>query len=150
MHKNVEALKGLTEDLISRERTEKRAWTNDIAKAVYEDLYENNPIYIFSVEPFTAKILYCSQSFASSLGYTKGELIGQSIFKLYDDVSRNKVKNKYLPKLMKQGKLANVYVVVVKKDGSKMRALMNCTLKIDSTGLPVATRCAWTPINGDT
>lgn len=111
----------------------------------YADLYNNAPDMFVSVETETALISRCNQKLADVLGYTKEEIIGQTIFFVYSDDSIEKAKETFHT-FIETGKIKDVQMRLKKKDGSKLNVSLNVTAIRDEHGKIIRSRSSWRDI----
>jgi len=115
------------------------------AEEEYQDLYDYAAEMHISVDPRNAKILKCNQTLANTLGYTKEEIIGQEIFKLYHPECMEKV-HKTFDQFVKTGEVSNTKLILQRKDGSKIDVLLNVTAVRDDEGNILYSRSTWIDI----
>ncbi|MFD0993983.1 PAS domain-containing sensor histidine kinase [Tenacibaculum geojense] len=116
------------------EKTVKRK-TIDLKESeqLYKFLYENANEMYASISPENGAILKCNTTLAKKLGYSKKELIGQPVFKIYSDNSEDKIKN--LLKLFKsKGYIKNEEVTLQTKTGKTIKAILNVSSVKDENG----------------
>jgi PAS domain S-box-containing protein len=115
------------------------------SEARYQDLYDNSPDMYLSVDASTAKISRCNQTLASVIGYTKDEIIGRSVFDLYDPDYLPKAKAAFQT-FTRIGKLTNYEMQLRRKDGSKIDVMLNVIAVRDDEGNIIESRSAWRDI----
>jgi PAS domain S-box-containing protein/putative nucleotidyltransferase with HDIG domain len=111
----------------------------------YQDLYDNAPDMFGSVDAETTKILHCNQTLATKLGYSKQEIIGQSIFDIYHPDCMEEVK-KACDIFVATGEVQNEELQLKRKDGSKIDVSLNVTSVRDKDGHILHSRSAWRDI----
>jgi PAS domain S-box-containing protein len=111
----------------------------------YQDLYDNSPDMYGSVDANTATIIRCNQTLASATGYTKDEIVGRSIFEMYDPDSLLKAKAAFQT-YTRTGELTNTEMQLRHKDGSKLDVMLNVTAVRDDKGNVTESRSAWRDI----
>ena len=98
----------------------------------YKDLYENVPEMHLSFDS-AGCILGCNQTLSRVTGYSKDEIIGQTIFKIYHPECLEKVK-KTFQIFLDTGEIHNAELMILHKDGSKIDVSLNSTALRDATG----------------
>ncbi len=112
--------------------------------AEVQDLYDNAPIGYHSIDE-NRRFTRVNQTELKMLGYTREELIGQSI----DLVFRAKEKpslEKEFQHLVTDGKTTDLEVTAIRKDGSTFPATINAVAIYDEQGRFVSTRSTLTDI----
>lgn len=91
----------------------------------YRNLYEHSPDLLRSISE-DGVILDCNANYTKSLGYTKDEVIGKSIF---EHTAKNSHKElaRGLDEWNKTGKITNQIIWLKRKDNSEFPALINGT-----------------------
>lgn len=84
-------------------------------KKKYEILYEDSPSMYFTVDP-EGTILNLNKFATQMLGYTKDELIGTSVFKIFHDEDKDVVRNQLKLCLTNPGKYYEWVLKKVKKN----------------------------------
>ncbi len=87
-----------------------------IIKIKYDALYEYTTNLCRTINA-DGKILDCNKSYAETLGYSKQEIIGKSIFEHAHKDSLDEL-HKSFEKWKKDGKVGNIRIWLKKKDGS--------------------------------
>lgn len=116
------------------------------AEKEYQDLYDYSAEMHVSVDAKTAKVLKCNQTLANNLGYTKEEIIGEEIFKLYhpdcmDDVHRA------FEQFVATGEVKNAELILKRKDESKIDVILNVTSIRDKDNSVLYSRSTWIDIS---
>ncbi len=122
---------GVLRDISERKRVEEALRES---KAKYQDLYDSAPDMFVSVDAKTANILYCNQTLANALGYTKKEIVGRPIFDMYTPESAEHAKAKVFPIFAKTGTIEAEELQLQKKDGSKVDVSLNVSAVCDEQG----------------
>ncbi|VAX25875.1 diguanylate cyclase/phosphodiesterase (GGDEF & EAL domains) with PAS/PAC sensor(s) [hydrothermal vent metagenome] len=125
----------------SRTRSELRR-----SEKQYEDLYENAPDMLASVEAKTGNIVRCNKTLAEGIGYSKEEIIGRHIFTLHHANCMEKVRSKVFPALKKSKEVRDAELMLQRKDGSSLEALLNVTTIRDEHGNISHSRLSWRDI----
>ncbi len=142
----IQNLKTAREKLVSAEQlelSEKRAIsqylelkkTYEILSATekrYRNLYEYSPDLLRSISE-DGLILDCNDNYAKSLGYTKSEVIGASIF---DHTAKKSIKelSRGIEEWRKTGKITNQTIWLKRKDNSEFPTLLSGTSLYDEKG----------------
>jgi len=136
-------LRGFVIDISERKKVEVKLKESE---SKYQDLYEHAPDMFVSVDTKTAVIIECNQTLADTLGYTKKEIIDQSIFDIYapDSVERSK---KVFKKFVDVGKIEGEELQLQRKDGSTIDVLLNVTAFRDENGNILYSRSSWRDIS---
>jgi len=87
-------------------------------------LYNNSPDMYTSVSAYDASILLCNETLLNKTGYSREELIGFPIFKLYHDDCMTEVK-KTFQEFVETGVIKDRELTLKRKDGSKIDVSLN-------------------------
>jgi PAS domain S-box-containing protein len=123
-------LVGITRDITKYMRAEEALKKSE---AKYMDLYENAPDMYVSVNAKTALIEECNLTLTNTLGYTKAEIIGRSVFGLYYPDCLEEAKEIF-KLFVKTGKIHDKELQLQKKNGSKLDISLNVTSIRDEDG----------------
>jgi len=115
------------------------------SEAKYEDLYDNAPDMLVSVDAKTAKVIQCNQTLATALDYGKEEITGQPIFNLYHPDCMEDVK-KAFKSFVETGEAHNDKLQLKRKDGSKIDVILNVSAVSDGQGNILYSRSSWRDI----
>ncbi len=98
----------------------------------YRNLYEYSPDLLRSISE-NGLILDCNDNYAKSLGYTKDEVIGASIF---EHTAKKSLKelSQGIEEWRKTGKITNRTIWLKRKDNSEFPTLLSGTNLYDETG----------------
>jgi len=113
-----------------------------VSKNKYQKIYDNSPDMYVSVSPDDASIIMCNQTLLQKTGYSKDEIIGSSIFKMYHEDCMDEVK-KTFQHFVKTGKIHDKELILKRKDGSKIYVNLNVDAVRDDTGRIVHSISAW-------
>ncbi|MDH3974787.1 MAG: PAS domain-containing sensor histidine kinase [Deltaproteobacteria bacterium] len=138
-----EAYADVKEEVEERKITEEKLRKSESS---YADLYENAPDMHVSVDARTAQVVRCNQRLADKLGYRKEEIIGRSIFDLYQPDCIDYVKKKVFPAFIETGEVHNEELRLRKKDGSRIDVSLNVTAVRDEKGKVLFSRSTWRDI----
>jgi PAS domain S-box-containing protein len=131
---------------ILEEKVKARTESLQKSEQKYQDLYENAPDMLLSVEVKTATILECNQILARRTGYSKAEIIGQPISHLYTPESWEYAKTTLLPLFRQTGRFEDKELQLRKKDGTIMDVLANASAIRDDHGEILCSRSSWREI----
>jgi PAS domain S-box-containing protein len=105
----------------------------------YADLYENSPDMYHSVDR-NGTIVSCNITETQMLGYSKDEIIGKPLLRLYPQVLHEQV-GKNLKSIFGDGReLKGVEEQIQKRDGTLVDVSVNTSVVYDRDGKPVLTR----------
>lgn len=100
----------------------KRLETNE---RKYKDLYETSPNLLRTIDA-NGKILNCNEVYAKTLGYTKEEVIGSSIFDHVSHEDLDTIKNSF--EQWKQfGHVAGLEITMMRKNGTTFPTLITAS-----------------------
>ncbi len=94
------------------------------SEAEFRALYDYAPDMYVSVSPKDATILLCNETVLKKTGYSKEELIGSPIFKMYDDDCMQEVHNTF-EEFVKRGVIFDRELILKRKDGTKIDVSLN-------------------------
>ena len=96
-------------------------------------LYDNSPDMYVSVSPDDASILLCNETLLNKTNYSREEIIGSPIFKMYHDDCIAGAK-KAFQQLVETGVIRDKKLILKRKDGSKIDVSLNVNAVRDETG----------------
>ena len=96
--------------------TENAARSNE---AEWRELFEHSPLMYFVVDAAGA-VLSVNESGAAELGYQVGELVGQSVFEVFSDSDRERVRRNLDLCLERPGQLNTWEARKIRKDGTTL------------------------------
>jgi PAS domain S-box-containing protein len=111
----------------------------------YADLYENAPDMFASVDANSGKIIQCNQTLLNKTNYSKDEVVGKHIFKIYQPDCHDKAKLTF-EQFQTKGEVRNAELLIRKKDGTSIEVLLNATAIRDKNGKPMHSRSTWLDI----
>ncbi len=111
----------------------------------YYDLYDNAPDMFLFVDARTAKVIRCNQTVVQALGYTKEDIIGQSVFRMYHPDCMEEA-NKAFQTFVETGEVHDAELVLKRKDGSKIDVSLNVSSVRDEEGNVLYGRSVWRDI----
>lgn len=109
------------------------------------ELYDNAPDMFLSVDAKTGNIIFCNQTTADQLGYSKDEIIGKSIFDFYHPDSLNEAR-KALQIFKTTGKISDVELQILKKNGNVLDVSLSASAIRDENGDIVQSSSVWRDI----
>ena len=98
----------------------------------YQKLYDDSPYSMHSVDEKGIVVL-ANKRLHEMLGYKHGELIGESVVKLYSDTVRHDALAG-LKKIMEEGYQHNIYTTMITKTGEKLRVDVASSALRDDNG----------------
>ncbi len=106
----------------------------------YRDLYDDSPDGYYSLAE-NGLIVEVNRTFLGMLGYRRDEVVGKKcIENLLADESVKICRAKF-PELKKKGRMANLELNLVRKEGTLLPVMMNAAASYDSNGAFVVSRC---------
>ncbi len=131
------------------EETQKRIQAErelNLSREEFADLYDNAPDMFCSVEAKTGLVRKCNKTLAAKLGYTREEIIGQHLFKLYQQSCMPKVE-KTFKLFVETGVVENAELELRKKNGETIDVILNVSALRDETGKPLYSRSVWRDVS---
>ncbi|WP_342619810.1 PAS domain S-box protein [Rhodoferax sp. GW822-FHT02A01] len=98
-------------------------------------LYESTPAMLHSIDR-QGRILYVSDMWLRSLGYTREEVVGKRSTDFLTPASRDYATNDVLPNFFESGRIEDIEYQMVRKDGTVIDIVMSAILERDSSGQP--------------
>ena len=111
----------------------------------YYDLYDNAPDMFVFVDAKTANIIRCNQTVVHTLGYTREEIIGHSIFERYHPDCIGSA-HKAFQAFVETGEVHDAELVLKRKDGGKIDVSLNVSSVRDEEGNVLYGRSVWRDI----
>ena len=108
-------------------------------------LYNNSPDMYISVSPDDANILLCNDTLLSKTGYSKDEVIGSSIFKMYHEDCIDDV-NIAFKQFAATGMIKGKELILKRKDGCKIEVSLNVESVRDESGKILHSISSWRDI----
>ena len=108
-------------------------------------LYNNSPDMYVSVSPDDASILECNETLLKKTGYSRKEIIGAPIFKMYHDDCMDEVK-KTFQQFAENGVIQDKEFILKKKDGGKIDVSLNINAIRDDSGKILYSISSWRDI----
>lgn len=116
-----------------------------LSRAKYQDLFDNAPDMYASVDAETTKIIECNRTLTTTLGYTKEELIGRSVFDIYHPDCLSDAREHFLV-FVETGYVHDEERQLRRKDGSKVYVSLNVSSVRDEHGRVLYSRSVWRDI----
>ncbi len=108
----------------------------------FRDLYNNSPDIYVSVSPKDSSVLICNDTLLNKTGYTREEIIGQPVFKLYHEDALEGAK-KAFKQFVDTGSVIDFPLILKKKDGSKIDVDLNVSAVRDEEGKIIYSISSW-------
>ena len=102
-------------------------------RSTYEDLYENAPDMMVSVNAKTGNLEQCNMTAAKKLGYTKEEMLRHSVFEFYHPDCIDGVKAAF-KSFVETGEVHNAELELKRKDGTKIPVMLSVSATRDKDG----------------
>ena len=129
-------------DITERKRAEEALHKSE---EEFRVLYNNAPDMYVSVSPDDAGILLCNDTLLNKTGYSREEVIGSPILKMYHDDCIEEAKNAF-QQFCKTGKIQDKELILKRKDGSKINVSLNVDAIKDNTGKILHSMSSWRDI----
>lgn len=111
----------------------------------YYDLYDNAPDMFVFVDARTTNIIRCNQTVVQTLGYSKEDIIGHSIFERYHPDCIEDA-HKVFQSFVDTGEVRGAELVLQRKDGTKIDVSLNVSSIRDEEGNVLYGRSVWRDI----
>lgn len=112
---------------------------------IYKHLYDNSPDMLVSVSPQDGSLLSCNQTLLKKTGFFKSELIGRSVFSIYDESCQQDAKDAFKT-FQALGKVSDVRLRIKKKSGGFIPVLLNVSSVKDQNGKILYSISSWRDI----
>lgn len=129
-------------DITARKKIEENL---KLSEEKYQDLFDYAPDMYCSVDAKTATVIRCNQTLVRQTGYTKEEIIGNSIFDRYHPDSMERAK-KAFHSFVSKGEVHNAELQLKKKGGGKIDVSLNVSSVRDENGNILYSRSNWRDI----
>jgi PAS domain S-box-containing protein len=130
-----------------RDITKRKQAENELQKSEerFRVLYNNSPDMYVSVSPDDASVLMCNETLLKNTGYSRDEIIGSPIFKLYHDDCMDEVKIAF-QQFVDTGKIRDKELILKRKDGSIIEVSLNVDAIKDESGKTLYSISSWRDI----
>ena len=118
----------------------------ETSKANYKKLYNDAPDLMVSIDAQNGTILEINNTTLSTLGYSRSDLIGKTVFKLYDSSSHDTVR-KALKKFKITKKIINERLFLRTKDDRIIPVILNANPVYNKEGNIIRTNSIWRDIS---
>jgi phosphoserine phosphatase RsbU/P len=116
-----------------------RAADDNLLEESAEDLYENAPCGYLSCRP-DGTIVKVNRTFETWTGHSRDDLVGRRFVDLLTVAGRIYHETHYAPLLQMQGEVREIALDIVRRDGSRLAALVNSVQQADVEGRPALVR----------
>lgn len=129
---------------VNRDITERKQTEDELlaSEQRYHDLYENAPDMHLSIDVLTGSILKCNRTLLGETGYERNEMLGKSIFEIYDPASHLQVKQA-LTAFRSTGEVKDMEIRIRTKDGTPIDVSLSATAVRDNEGRIIESRSVW-------
>lgn len=111
----------------------------------FHNLYDNSPDMHGSVRVDTGELYECNETLLKELGYKREEIVGHSIFNIYDDSIMDKVKKAFAG-FVQTGVVRDAELRLKRKDGSSFDVGLNVNAIKDEQGKILYSTSTWRDI----
>lgn len=118
----------------------------NFTKERYSLLYNNAPDLMASIDTESKKIINCNEKIAKELGYNKSDLIGKSVFELYDSSCLTVAKITFA-EFLEKGSVSDKRLTLLRKNGSKINVMLNASAIKNKDGEIIQTNSVWRDIS---
>ncbi|WP_019500247.1 PAS domain S-box protein [Pseudanabaena sp. PCC 6802] len=127
-----------------QERTrnlEREAYQHQQNEKRYEQLYENTPIMLHSIDRY-GRLIEVNNYWLEKLGYSREEVIGRKSTEFLTEDSRHYAEEVVLPQFFRTGICLNVPFQFTRKDGGILDVLLSAFVERDESGQVVQSLAA--------
>ncbi len=125
----------------NRELTENQQALERLSKQ-YVELFENAPDMYVSVSSPEAKILLCNKTLLRKTGFSRDEVVGASLFKLYHEDCLDEAKELF-KQFIETGIVRDKELILKRKDGGKIYVSLNVSSVRDESGKILHSMSSW-------
>ena len=118
---------------------------NDESLREYFDIYYHAHDMVISIDMETEKVLRCNRAVMEALGYSRAEIVGHPIFKLYHRDCLEEAKELFRD-IAEAGEIHDAEQTLRKRDGGTINVSLNATTVRDENGDPTSARFDWRDI----
>lgn len=115
------------------------------AEALYQDLYDNAPDMMVSVDSATATIRSMNRTALEKLGYRSEEVLGQPIMQIYTEESQA-IARKLMSEFRVSGAIRDQELTIKTKSGRLIDVSLNSSAVRDASGKVMYSRSVWRDI----
>ena len=115
---------------------------NDESVREYFDIYFHAHDLVVAVDIETEKVLKCNRAVMEALGYSRAEIVGHPIFKLYHQDCVEGAKELFRL-IAETGEIHDAEQALRKRDGGKINVSLNATTVRDENGNPTSVQFDW-------
>ncbi|NQV50096.1 MAG: PAS domain S-box protein [Candidatus Marinimicrobia bacterium] len=130
------------QDAIERKQTKEALQESE---EEFRTIYNSSPDMYVSVSPVDASIILCNDTVLKKTGYSKKEIIGSPIFKMYHDDCMDEVRAAF-QQFLETGEIRDKELQLKRKDGSKIDVSLNVSAVIDRSGTVLHSISSWRDI----
>ncbi|WP_454061877.1 PAS domain S-box protein [Candidatus Nitrospira salsa] len=116
------------------------------SEARYRDLYENAPDMFCSIDVETQMVVECNQTLLEKIGFTKEDVIGKSVFQLYDNGCLENARLSF-ERFLKHGFIHGSELKLRTRNGKSLDVSLSATAVRDDSGRIIATRSIFRDIS---
>lgn len=116
-----------------------------LSEEKFRVLYNNSPDMYVSVSPKDAIIQLCNQTMIQKTGYSRDEIIGSPIFKMYHEDCMDDVK-KAFELFVETGEVKDQELILKRKNGSKIEVSLNVNAVRNDKGEILYSLSSWRDI----
>jgi PAS domain S-box-containing protein len=113
----------------------------------YRDLYEHAPDMHASARTADGIVVDCNQTLLDALGRAREEVIGFSLFDLYDPSCLDKVRVTFA-EFRRTGSVNDVMLSLRRADGSRLEVSLSASAIRDERGEVIRSRAVWHDVSG--
>ncbi len=139
---NSECVLWLARDITKRKQIEDKLRTSE---EKFRVLYNNSPDMYVSVSPDDAGIILCNETLLKKTGYSREDIIGSPIFKMYHDDCMDEVK-KTFQQFVETGVVKNRELILKRKNGTKIDVSLNANAVKNNEGRILYSISSWRDI----
>ena len=118
---------------------------NDESVREYFDIYFHAHDMVISIDMETEKVLRCNGAVMKALGYSRAEIVGHPIFKLYHQDCLEEAKELFRV-IAEAGEIHDAEQTLRKRDGGTINVSLNATTVRDENENPTSARFDWRDI----
>ena len=134
--------------LVFRDVTRRRdeAAAREEARRLYEDLYENAPDMMCSVDPADGMVVRCNATLARTLGMGKDDILGRPVFDLYHPSCRPQAHAAF-QEFVATGTVENARLRLWRADRQPLDVSLKVSAVRDAAGKVLRSRSVWRDVS---